>query len=733
MPRVSEIVVAIEAEGEERVLAALKQVDGAQIKSVQNTKQLGAQTKQATEQASEGWATLVTGVNQAIGVLQTVVQVGKAVYDFTKQGAQLEFMAGKFERLALAAGTTSDVLLNDLRKATQGARSDMELMASAGDLMALGLVKTSDEVVRLTTVAGALNMDMNQLVLTLANQTTMRFDQLGVSVDGFKEKVKALEDAGLSANEAFTEAFLQQAEEQVSKLGSAADSSVGSFMRLEAAWNNFIDSIKTGSAMIAPLIDKIAFGLNSAANKFDLMEISEQFNNLRPILRASGGDVDAFGLALREVANQSYVTEADIEKLKNMLALMLGPLNRAAEGTDEWAAANDRVYTALDKIPEAAGAAGDATLQFAGATEQAALTIDNFLEKAGIFKDDFAEIFSLSKNMSGMISFAKSYDQIMTEIADLTAEKTALMAKGFKETSKAVQDIDEDIANLEKSMADMANQVTLDMFQATIAIGGVTRTEMEAYFDMAEQMGLISHDAAQAAIAAYDDAIATINGMTVDEKTGNIYVNAEQALATITMVNQIIQAMQNGNVDLYVKFHPTGDMTQRWADNNYDFSFSPQDVPVVAKLDSTEVDDYAPEEKDLPTKTVLDTADVDAWVPPTKYGTVVYLEGGISSGGRAIGGPVYPDNNYLWQEPGREGEMFIPEKYGRVMNNHQVAQMMRDAMFMSGSGGGRASGGTVTTDRSVHNTYHINAQYKQEPVLTLSQHLKILSTLGGRA
>ena len=41
MPRVSEIVVAIEAEGEERVLAALKQVDGAQIKSVQNTKQLG--------------------------------------------------------------------------------------------------------------------------------------------------------------------------------------------------------------------------------------------------------------------------------------------------------------------------------------------------------------------------------------------------------------------------------------------------------------------------------------------------------------------------------------------------------------------------------------------------------------------------------------------------------------------------------------------------------------------
>ncbi|HPY34149.1 MAG TPA: hypothetical protein PLO92_09575, partial [Anaerolineaceae bacterium] len=82
---------------------------------------------------------------------------------------------------------------------------------------------------------------------------------------------------------------------------------------------------------------------------------------------------------------------------------------------------------------------------------------------------------------------------------------------------------------------------------------------------------------------------------------------------------------------------------------------------------------------------------------------------------------------------GREGELFIPEQYGRVMNNNQVAQALRDAMFMSGSGGGRASGGTVTTDRSVHNTYTINAMYKQEPAITLSQHLQILNYLGGRA
>ena len=55
MARISEIVVAIEDEGTEKVLAALNQVEGAQVKTVKTTKQLGAQTKQATEQASAGW------------------------------------------------------------------------------------------------------------------------------------------------------------------------------------------------------------------------------------------------------------------------------------------------------------------------------------------------------------------------------------------------------------------------------------------------------------------------------------------------------------------------------------------------------------------------------------------------------------------------------------------------------------------------------------------------------
>ena len=746
MARISEIVVAIEAEGTEKVLAALNQVEGAQVKSVKTTKQLGAQTKQATEQASEGWATLVTGVNQAMGAMKKVVKIGKAVYDFTKQGAELEFMAGKFDRLSLSIGTTSDVLLEELRKATQGTRSDMELMASASDFMALGFAKTSDEAVRLSTVAGALNMNMNQLVLTLANQTTMRFDQLGVSVDGFKEKVKALEDAGLSANDAFKEAFLQQAEEQVRKVGNATDSAVGSFMQLEASFTNFSNALKVGTSnAISPAVKELSKLLQLYAGR---MQGNQAFNDLADQLERAGVAADDFNQKFADTKNLAgWIVEVD--DYNALLAEMRASLDQATAGETEW---NDKMLDSLvtlQQIPAAADGAGQAVERFAVSSESAAYAVDNFLEKAGIFKDDFAEIFSLSKNLSGMISFAKSYDDVAAKIAEIDEK----MAKSGAWTR---QQLEKEKTALLQDMADMANQVTLDMFQATIAIGGVTETEMQAYFKMAEQMGIISHDAAQAAIAAYNDAVAAVSSASLDVK-GNYTVDASQAYSAL---NQLVNDFEyiNGMITFEVYYkNKTGEallppttsagdifgipkvvssaieatVTPTWAKTDF-FTKSIEVPAAISTFDTSSYDDWQPADKPFISAAELDSSEVDAWTPPTKYGNVIYLPKG-SAGPEAIGGPVYPNNNYLWQEPGREGEMFIPEKYGRVMNNHQVAQMMRDAMFTSNAGGGSSGGSSVTTDRSVHNTYHINAQYKQEPVLTLSQHLKILSTLGGRA
>jgi len=191
---------------------------------------------------------LKSGIDLALTGINTFARAAEAAFQLGKEGAQLEYTREKFDRLAASIGTTGDALMTDLKKATRGMMSDAELVASAADLMALGLAKSHDEAVRLATVAGGLNMNMNQLVLTLTNQTTMRFDALGLSVAGFDDKVKALIETGMSAQDAFNEAFLQQAEEQLGKLGEVADSTLGSFKEFEAAVKNLGDALKLSLA-----------------------------------------------------------------------------------------------------------------------------------------------------------------------------------------------------------------------------------------------------------------------------------------------------------------------------------------------------------------------------------------------------------------------------------------------------------------------------------------------------
>jgi len=711
MARISEIVVAIEAEGTEKVLAALNQVEGAQVKTVKTTKQLGAQTKEATATAGEGWATLATGINQATQIMRTVVEVGKAVYDMARQSAELEFMAGKFDRLSLSIGTTSDVLLEDLRKATQGTRSDMELMASASDFMALGFAKTSDEAVRLSTVAGALNMNMNQLVLTLANQTTMRFDQLGVSVVGFQEKVDALVKSGMSANAAFQEAFLQQAEEQIHKVGNAADSSLGGLMQMESAFKNLSDVIKTD---FADSMDEAAPFLTDVAN--EIANATEEASNYSDMLRQMKSALDAgvisetdFNRIMKDTSVNFIGRAASTEKLQVATEFLSdayvkagGAVDMAAKSQIDYYIKLAQTKTLLGEIPGAANGAGDAIAAFALTSDKAAEKVDNFLAKATLFKDDFGEMFDLGNVFS----------QQNVDIEGLIDNLSVVMDQYSKLKTQLEDELVAAQLNLNVAISTFSESVASSLVAGLKEAGfqgeelALRLREIDAVFGTDYEMQY-----------RVDVDTEELQALLDDPNFQDLFGPAAQAMLEKNLkLNADVSAAEAAIQSIYLQMAKLrGEAT----------------IEIKTLVDDAEVTAYVPPKPEMTVVTVVESSAVDSWTPPTKYGTVVYLPEG-EGGGQAIGGPVYPDKTYLWQEPNREGEMFVPEQYGRVMNNHQVAQAIRDAMFASNAGGGRA-GGAVTTDNSRHITYSINAQYKQEPVLTLSQHLKILSTLGGRA
>lgn len=274
----------------------------------------------------------------------------KKLYETAREGAEIEYTAIKFERLSNSIGTTSDALLGKLREATRGTISDMEAMGLASDLLSLGLAKNADEAVRLARVQSGLSMDMNQLVLTLTNQTTMRFDQLGVSVDGFKEKVAALEAQGYSTNDAFKEAFLQQAEMQLEKVGNAADETIGSFKRLEASFKNVSDQAKRDiSDGFVPFIEVMADGMDAnyrygkaleatgmSQKKFAYMaqQAGMTVTEYTEYILTAQDETAHFGDIIEKTGGQAQLTADQLKEItdvnKGMLAL-IGDIQSAEE------------------------------------------------------------------------------------------------------------------------------------------------------------------------------------------------------------------------------------------------------------------------------------------------------------------------------------------------------------------------------------------------------------------
>jgi hypothetical protein len=215
-------------------------------------------TEKQTDRQNDALKKGVIAFDSLTNIARQAADALKQVYSFAREGAELLFLESRFENLAISIGSTADALLDELNVATKGTLSDMEAMALTTDLVGLGLANDATEAVRLAKVMSGLNMNTNQLTLTLTNMTTMRFDALGVRVDGFKERLADLKDQGLDTDDAFKEAFLQQAEEQLLLVGDAAESSLGTFKRLEASFANVTDQAKK---QMVPAFEEVADAL----------------------------------------------------------------------------------------------------------------------------------------------------------------------------------------------------------------------------------------------------------------------------------------------------------------------------------------------------------------------------------------------------------------------------------------------------------------------------------------
>jgi hypothetical protein len=257
--------------------------------------------------AGNAWRGMATGLAVASAAFVGVGLAAQQAYATLRAGAELQTTTERFGKLAASIGTTADVMLGKLREATKGMISDAELMASASGIVSLKLADNEEQVVRLATVVGTLGWDMQQVILTFANLSTMRLDALGLSVDEVKQKQKELMDQGMSAAAAFKEAVIQAGEARLD-VGGVSEAEQA-FKQAEAAVTNFKNAILEST--IATLSQAGAF--ESLAATANSIQLATDFRGELAALREEGAITTVEWLGLLNTLSQSGAAAAEVE------------------------------------------------------------------------------------------------------------------------------------------------------------------------------------------------------------------------------------------------------------------------------------------------------------------------------------------------------------------------------------------------------------------------------------
>ena len=238
---------------------------------------VGKSTGRAAKEATRDWGQIkkeVVGAGIAVAGFAIAAYKG---YEALRAGAQLQTTTERFGKLATQINTTADALLGKLRTATQGMISDAELMASASGIISLRLADNQEQVVRLATVVGTLGWDMQQVILTFANLSTMRLDALGLSVDEVKAKQRELMEQGMSTAAAFKEAVIQAGEARL-EVGGVSEAEQ-SFKQAETAVANFKNEVLLSSIALGEQIglfqEMSAIAGESAAMRGVIAQLAE--------------------------------------------------------------------------------------------------------------------------------------------------------------------------------------------------------------------------------------------------------------------------------------------------------------------------------------------------------------------------------------------------------------------------------------------------------------------------
>lgn len=448
--------------------------------AAQSTTKFAAEAEKAGAAAGKSKSPLagLSDVLKAVATSAAAMQLARTVLDLGSLGVQAQKAQLAF--VAISGGTQQATAnLNAMRSATQGTISDLDAMAAANRLMQMGLATNAEELGNLTSMAVRLgtamgrdaNASIEEFALLLANQSIPRLDTFGISAGQVRTRIAELQAAtpGLSREQAFLTAVMEQGTIAMERLGDAGLGQIQNLDKLKASVANLKTNV---GEMLAPALLKGAGAMNTAVTAGD------------QLVQTLGYAIEKYGyfkgglMVWQEIFGKSTALTEDATVAQHALAAGLAAADQGFRDVGASAAA------AIE--PVAAEVAATDSLD--ERLRQLTLTISGPVSAENQkFQQSMSELSAKSLELQG-------------KIAGLAGERylTDAQRGDLAQWRGELDQVNAKMAETAAAHDEAMQKIVYDMMMARLSVDGLTEAEFELATTVAQQMGLVDSETAQA-------------------------------------------------------------------------------------------------------------------------------------------------------------------------------------------------------------------------------------------
>jgi hypothetical protein len=372
----------------------------AQNRASQEVRTLKAELKDL-DGAAQSVAGGLGGLGKALGAAGVVAlgaQAAQAAGALSDQAASMR--RAEVAALSLAGSQEKlNSLLDTYVEATGGAVTRGEALAEVSRLQSIGFADNAQELERFLTAARGASLATGKAVgdiigemqLAIANQSTMRLDQIGLGVSEVKGRIEELRaaNAGMSAEQAYQEAVVGRLIEKYGDVATSAPAAATGVEKLRTAWRGLQEQVAEDSGggidraanWLAGIVDQVTgeFDANAgregqnlmasmlpalreviAAQREEMAAVDDQIARYRQLEDSTG----AVAKVIRELEAEKARLGGQISANRDLLMSYTGALNEATGASErsayETGEAEQAAYRAAQAFDEAGNSAAEA-------------------------------------------------------------------------------------------------------------------------------------------------------------------------------------------------------------------------------------------------------------------------------------------------------------------------------------------------------------------------------------